>query len=324
MQYKKGGMTVFMRQNILKLPRSSENSSLIQLLLSNFFDDDHSSEKVMVRKKISEKVGTYWRGSDSSSESTGISKQVLLLTASTSLVLDSETNSSIIGAICRLCSNTRTTSENIRLYLALLVKIIQTFWTDGDKCSSGKQVSAVDIEGVFKLWLLLSSSQYEPASQTLPETPLLLSRLESMMSSYITEPEEFCVQSAILLKCIQEASIDHVLELSHKHFTSKSSEKNVKSVSSFLEALVLYDVSLFAPNVMRLFDDQNAINENIQKDAIIALMVREINRQKQSLPKLLNWYPDKVNNHLVNSFCSVTQTLVRSTPSFLIIFLRES
>lgn len=306
-------MNTFMCENILQLALSSENCSLMLLLGSCYVDIDDSSQQDIIRGNISTRVASYWRGTVCAEENS-IPRQVLLLTAGTSQVLGSETNSTF-GAICRICSDPYIGDESLRSYLALLLKVIQKFWINGNRCITGKQLSTFDVEEVFKLWLLLSSRRHESGTVISPETPLLLSRLEVVIASFITDTEAFCLQSTILVKCIKERSIDLVLGLSYKNVINDDVETDDGSRCAFIESLLVYDVSMFASHTMRLLDNMSnkeTTGEFRHKDEIIALLVREIHLQKHCSPKIYKWYPSKVGNLMVNSFCSAIQHLVRS------------
>ncbi len=286
---------------------SSETFSLILLLGSYFIQGNHNHKhQLVIRENISKMISSH------SNENMMPTREVLLVTAGTSQFLGTGTGSTF-GSLCRACSEPGVSDETLRSLLALLLKLIQVHLKNSKVLNSGNQFDVSDVEEIFNLWFLLLSRRHDFNALVVPEISVLVPKLELLIASFITYPEEWCLQSATVLKSIKEKSIDAVLGLSCKKAMTEINEKNSTIRYALIEALLVYDVTIFASSVVKMLDIISTdVTAGIRyKYEVVSILVREIHRQKHNSPNLYKLYSGELCKLLVHSYSSTIQGLVR-------------
>ena len=250
------------------------------VLLTCLVNNQDILKQSIVCTDINSRIKTGLKGdlSDTKDANNSESKQLLLLTASASQLFSPGEIGSTVGTVSSLCSDSVFGSAPQRPYCALLLKSVQVL-IQNSTCTA--RLSNLDIEAVFKLWVSLSSQPFSGTRWDSLEMRLL-QRLETLMAGFIIDSEVYCLQTATLMRCIQEKSKTIVVELACKSLTcdelDTSSKDPDRSRSSFLVSLLVYDASIFSSDIIKcLRTSSNASGGEFRlRDEVMAVAVREI------------------------------------------------
>ncbi len=246
------------------------------------------------------------RGNNSFGE---IPRSLLLISFAMSHFLSQEDLTSFTGSMIDFCLQNSRSKIQLRPFCSLLNNSIRHLCLN-QKSMQAPTYNKLNVHDAFSLWSALSKNEICTEMDSL-RTDLILG-LECILSALITDSNRYGLQSSIVMKCIENISVEAFVQVSVENIFVNNNWNHEDKTNQLLMSALSYDVSLFAPHLMKVIpkiDDIESAHQINQMNEIIATIVRECDSQNQYELSETEWFIEAVVI-ATEALCSMLSNMV--------------